>query len=212
MKKPGSALISLLALTTLLALSSMAFFTSQTESSFISLSTGYLNLDMELTNAPEDGIKGLSGGEQSWIPGDHREALVAIKNTGSLPARWRLGVIADSTSEASLADSIIISWYRPDGDGWKLIDSQRLNNMLIEGSSDRWLYDQAMFHESGFQPLAPGGEARLVLQIDFELSAPQELQNQEFIGQLLLQGAQLTGEEWFPEVDVPFNVVGPNAM
>lgn len=209
MKKSASTLTVLFTLTTLLALSSLAFFTSQTESSFITIATGSLSLDMDLADAPENGIKGLTGGEMPWIPGDHREALVTIKNTGSLPARWRLGLVAEGSPEAALVDNIIISWFRPSADGWQLINSQRLKDILINDSEDTWLYDYTLSASDGSECLSPGGQEQLVLQIDFELSAERTLQNKEFQGELILQGTQVTDEGWIAVDSIPVTLQGP---
>lgn len=210
MKKSAWTLTVLLTLTTLLALSSLAFFTSQTESSFITIATGSLSLDMDLNDAPEDGISGLAGGEQPWIPGDHREALVTIKNTGSLPARWRMGFVTEGSPDLALVDNIIVSWYVRHGDGWQLIDSQRMLNLLITDNQENWLYDQALYPAGGFEPLSPGSDEELVLQIDFELNAERLLQNKEFQGELILQGTQVLDEGWLAVDSIPVTLRGPS--
>lgn len=208
MKKNTAIIITIIAVLVLATLFSQASFTSSI-TSLAQINSGNLQLTMKLEDIPESEISGLMTGDRSWIPGDHREALCTIKNEGNLPARWRLGVIASGTPDPDVVDNIIFTWYQGEpANGWKLVKSQRLKDLLSTTGEERWLYDKDLFTNAIFQPLATAGKQQLVLQVDFELSAQALLQNKAFQGTILLEGGPVTGEQWFPATTVPLTVEG----
>ncbi len=207
MKKSTAITIAIITIIMLAAISTRAYFTSQAEISPLLLGSGTVGINMKLEDAPEADISGLMSGDKIWIPGDHREALLTIENTGSLPARWRLGVMPNGACDPELVDNIIFTWYRMDANGtWQLVRSDTLDKYLVDGSGGAWLLDSAAAAPGAFEPLAAGQTRQLLLQVDFELSALSPLQGREFKGRLLLQGAQLSQEEWFPAASLPLEV------
>lgn len=209
MKKGTAILISSLAILVLLIIATQAFFGSQAGITSLALGSGTLQLNMKLEDSTEVEIGGLFDGDKIWIPGDNREALCTIENTGSLPVRWRLGVAPDATCDPALLDNIIFTWYRSDASGtWKMIRSDTLDKYLIDGSGGGWLMDNEAAPAAVFDPLAAGQSQKLMLLVDFELSAMSPLQGAEFKGRLLLQGAQVSREDWFPAAEIPLSVKG----
>jgi hypothetical protein len=208
-KKTLVSLLLVLSLVALIALASSSRFTGSTTSGLQEIKSGSLALSLKAEDAPEIGISGLISGDKSWIPGDHREALLTIKNEGSLDARWRLGIVPSGEQDESLLDEIIISFYSRDESGnWKLIKSERMKNLLVQADNEQWLYDKDIFLTGTFNPLKPGQAQQLVMQVDFELSAMSPLQGKDFKGNLVLQGAQVTSNEWFPTSKTPISIKG----
>ncbi|MDD2586575.1 MAG: hypothetical protein PHO25_08095, partial [Syntrophomonadaceae bacterium] len=89
MKKIPLAIISILALTTLVVLTSGAWFTGSANTESRIIQAGTLDLGLELKEIPEAG--GTITGDETWIPGDYQQIMINISNKGSLASRWRLG-------------------------------------------------------------------------------------------------------------------------
>lgn len=209
MKKSVVSFLLVLCMAALVALGCGAYFSGETTAGKQEIKSGTLQLSMK----PEC----LQGGSifdglfpsDSWLPGEHRETLLTIKNVGSIDARWRVGVIASGEQSESLMNEIIISFYAPGEAGsWKLIRSERLKDVLVTANNDRWLYDQNIATTGSFKPIKPGQSQQLLLQLDFELSAGAHLQGKEFEGNLVLQGAQVNSSNWFPSEKTSLSVEG----
>ena len=187
MKKIPLAIISILALTTLVVLASGAWFTGSANTESRIIQAGTLDLGLELKEIPEAG--GTITGDETWIPGDYQQIMINISNKGSLASRWRLGIIPNQDYSTLLADEMVLSFFCQDENGgWKLVRSDRLSDLLVEDETDNWLYDEHL-------ALAKG--------IDLQTIKPGE-----FNGNIVLQGAQVNDESWFPSAEVDFNVNG----
>lgn len=209
MKKIPLAIISVLALITLAVLASGAWFTGSAATESRMIQAGTLELGLELKEIP--GTGGTIAGDKSWIPGDYRQVIINVSNNGSLDARWRLGIIPNREYSELLADEIVLSFFCQDGNGaWKLIRSDRLSDLLLEDEADNWLYDEHLALAKGIdlQTIKPGESLTFLMEIDFEMTAMADLQEEEFAGNIVLQGVQVNDEKWFPSAEVGFNVNG----
>ncbi|MDD2585662.1 MAG: hypothetical protein PHO25_03405, partial [Syntrophomonadaceae bacterium] len=158
---------------------------------------------------PEAG--GTITGDETWIPGDYQQIMINISNKGSLASRWRLGIIPNQDYSTLLADEMVLSFFCQDENGgWKLIRSDRLSNLLVEDETDNWLYDEDLALAKGidFQAIEPGESLTFLMEVEFEMTAMADLQGEKFNGNIVLQGAQVNDESWFPSAEVDFNVNG----
>ncbi|MDD4548385.1 MAG: hypothetical protein PHT79_01290 [Syntrophomonadaceae bacterium] len=209
MKKIPLAIISILALTTLVVLTSGAWFTGSANTESRIIQAGTLDLGLELKEIPEAG--GTITGDETWIPGDYQQIMINISNKGSLASRWRLGIIPNQDYSTLLADEMVLSFFCQDENGgWKLIRSDRLSNLLVEDETDNWLYDEDLALAKGidFQAIEPGESLTFLMEVEFEMTAMADLQGEKFNGNIVLQGAQVNDESWFPSAEVDFNVNG----
>jgi len=202
--------MGVLAMMLLGALASKALFTSASTIGPHELKAGTLEIKMTVDQHPESDFSLLPDGPD-WLPGDHREAVVTLTNTGSLPSRWRLGVVPKSGYSPALVDELVLSFYREDTNGdWKVFRSEPLEDYLIKDNQGGWLYDSDLLKASGrsFIPVQPGEQVKMVMQIDFELSAADTTPAQMFEGNLFLQAAQVNDQNWFPTDQLNLQVEG----
>ncbi|MDD3890610.1 MAG: hypothetical protein PHR65_11955, partial [Syntrophomonadaceae bacterium] len=158
---------------------------------------------------PEAG--GTITGDETWIPGDYQQIMINISNKGSLASRWRLGIIPNQDYSTLLADEMVLSFFCQDENGgWKLIRSDRLSNLLVEDETDNWLYNEHLALAKGIdlQTIKPGESLTFLMEVEFEMTAMADLQGEKFNGNIVLQGAQVNDESWFPSAEVDFNVNG----
>jgi len=210
MKKMCTAFICVVYVTLLSVVSSTALFTDIESTGTYALSIGTLDVDMNCTDAGGNTPFSLFDDEDiPWVPGDIRGSIIMVKNSGTLDARWRLGIVPDAGSSDIMGDEIVLSFYREDGSGnWQLIRSDTIQNFVVTNNEDRWIYDKDLTGEREFSALPAGESQDMLMVVDFELSAQAPVQEEYFFGKILLQGTQVTEDAWFPLADIPLDIEG----
>ena len=85
-------------------LASSSYFTSSAVLSPQQISAGTIKLNLDINDPPWQGFGWLLHRDHKWIPGDHGEALCTISNVGSLPAKWRMGITAETPVDKDFRD------------------------------------------------------------------------------------------------------------
>jgi hypothetical protein len=201
--------VGVLVLVILVALGSRATFTNSSMVKIPLIISGTLDIGMKLDDVSGAPEPGLLQSDITWMPGEHREALLTIENRGNMDGHWRLGIEAREGNSSALLDEMILSVYRPDGKGqWEIVRSEPLAKYLISTGNQAWIYDWQLTPSGSPAVLKAGEKTQMVLQFDFELSAMSPTQNGVFNGDLKLEGAQLGKSDWEIQQHMSLQVEG----
>lgn len=207
MKKLFTLILSSIILVALLAMLSGAVLSTHEELPVAGLSTGSVDLSLDIQALGQVPGPGTDAGEY-YIPGDCIGYQITITNDGISEARWRLGVCPEGPlpgehNDAAFQDQIILTFFKLDSENpgqWTMIKSEKMGNFMLPERppypQDRWVYDTDQ-EESGFH-LKPGESDRIIMQIDYDLTAEKNAQRGQFNGSILLEGAQANAENWWP--------------
>lgn len=192
-----------------ITLYSRSYFICQNTSPSTLLRAGTLCLNMD-TGVIRCTEKGVNKREAALLPGQHQEIDIAITNSGTVDACWRLG-IKSAPGDGELMKDLVCRWLLIDKNG-KLygIREGRLSQFLAADEGNKgWLYGEdvaAVLAENGLRLpglndkgyLSPQGSCHLKLVMELSPAAGCSAADKGFSSKIVLEGRQVNQKEWVP--------------